>query len=134
MQIVFHWQAVALATAAAWVLYVLWFSPFLFGGLWQRLEQLSDEGVRAGLLTRLALALVAAAAQAICLAGFFNFTQSSSFAMGALAALQLGLGLAAPAVVLLLVMGRRKAGLLGIYLGWLLISQLLAGGLLAAWH
>jgi len=52
--------------------------------------------------------------------------------MGALAALQLCLGMAVPAGVLLLVMGRRRAGLICIYLGWLLLSQVLAGGLLAS--
>jgi len=132
MQIVFHWRAVALATAAAWFLYVLWFSPFLFGGLWQRMEQLSDEGVRAGLLSRLGLALVVAAAQALCLDGFFNFTRSGSFLMGSLAALQLSLGLFVPAGALMLLMGRRKLGLWGVYLGCILLGQMLAGGILAA--
>ncbi|HTA16498.1 MAG TPA: DUF1761 domain-containing protein [bacterium] len=132
MQITFNWEAVALATVLSWVLYVLWFSPFVFGGPWQRLEQLSDEGVRAGLLLRLGLAFVASAAQSVCLDGFFNFTRSNNFYMGALAALQLSLCLAVPAGVMLLVMGRRNAGLIGIYLGWLLLSQILCGGLLAA--
>jgi Protein of unknown function (DUF1761) len=132
MQIAFDWEAVALATVLSWILYVLWFSPFVFGGLWQRLEQLSDEGVREGLLTRLILALVASAAQSLCLDGFFNFTRSNNFYMGALAALQLCLCLAVPAGILLLVMGRRKPGLIGIYLGWLLLSQILSGGILAA--
>ncbi|HTB21382.1 MAG TPA: DUF1761 domain-containing protein [bacterium] len=131
MNIEFHWGAVAISATASFVLYVLWFSPFVFGRAWQRLEQLSDEGVRAGLLLRLGLAVVAATAQAFCLDGFFNFTRSSDFVMGALAALQLCLGLAVPAGILLLVMGRRRAGLIGIYLGWLLVSQVLAGGLLA---
>jgi hypothetical protein len=132
MNIEFHWGAVALAAGASWILYVLWFSPYVFGRAWQSLEQLSDEGVRAGLLPRLGLALVAASAQAFCLDGFFNFTRSNSFVMGALAALQLCLGMAVPAGVLLLVMGRRRAGLICIYLGWLLLSQVLAGGLLAS--
>jgi hypothetical protein len=132
MQITFDWEAVALATVASWVLYVLWFSPFVFGGPWQRLEQLSDEGVRAGLLVRLCLAFAASAAQAVCLDGFFNFTRSNNFYMGALAALQLCVCLAVPAGVLMLHMGRRKPGLIGIYLGWLLLSQMLCGGLLAA--
>lgn len=134
MQIAYHWQAVAAATAMAWVLFVLWFSPYAFGGLWQSLEQLSDEGVRAGLAARLGLAFVASAAQALCLAGFFNFTQSSTFVMGLLAALQLSLCLAIPAGLLMLVMGRRHPGLIGIYLGWVLLSQALTGGLIAAWR
>lgn len=132
MQITFNWEAVALATVVSWIFYVLWFSPFVFGGPWQRLEQLSDEGVQAGLLARLGIAFVASAAQSICLDGFFNFTRSSNFYMGALASLQLCLCLAVPAGILLLVMGRRKPGLIGIYLGWLLLSQMLCGGLLAA--
>jgi len=123
---------VALATLAGLVLHVIWFSPYVFGALWQRLEQLSDEGVRAGLLARLALAFAASAGQALVLAGFFNFTGSNTFLMGALAALQLSVGLAAPIAVMVLVMGRRHAALIGVYLGWLLLSQVLAGGLLAA--
>jgi hypothetical protein len=134
MQIVFHWQAIGLATVAAWFVYVLWFSPFVFGSLWQRLERLSDESVRAGLLPRLGLAVVVAAAQAVVLAGFFNFTRSSSIEMGALAALQLSLGLFAPGAALIVVMGGRKSALVAIYVGGMVLSQIVAGGLLAGWQ
>ncbi|MGH7442202.1 MAG: DUF1761 family protein, partial [bacterium] len=122
------------ATAAAWVLFVVWFSPFVFGGAWARLENLSDEGVRSSLLPRLGLALLISVAQALCLAGFFNFTGSDGFLMGALAGLQLCVGLVLPAGLLILLMGRRHPALIGIYLGWLLLAQALAGGILAAWH
>ncbi len=130
MPIVFHAKAVFAAAAAQWVFYVLWFSPFFLGGLWQRLEQVPDEGMRTDLAARLGLALAVALAQALCLEGFFNFTHSDTFTMGALAGLQLGLGLAAPGAVLMLLMGRRKPGLIPVYVGWLLLSQALAGGIL----
>jgi hypothetical protein len=133
MQILFNWPAVALAAFAGLVLHIIWFSPYILGSVWQRLEGLSDDQVKAGLLPRLGVALIAAAAQSICLAGFLNFTQSNTFLMGVLAALELGACLAGPIVAMVLVMGRRRAALLGIYLGWLLVSQAMAGGLLASW-
>jgi len=92
---------------------------------WQTLQQIAGGTDSA--------ALIAAAAQSICLAGFLNFTQSNTFLMGVLAALELGACLAGPIVAMVLVMGRRRAALLGIYLGWLLVSQAMAGGLLASW-
>ena len=134
MHINYNWQAVAVSTIVGLVLYGIWFTPYVCGGLWQRLEQLSDEGVRASLLPRLAVALIVSAAQSLCLGGFLNFTQSSSFAMGVLLALQLSLGLVVPALALFLLMGRRPIALMGVYLGWLLLSQMVAGGLLATWR
>ncbi len=133
MQILFNWPAVALAALSGLVLHLIWFSPYVFGSLWQRLEGLSDNAVKDGLLPRLGIALLASAAQSVCLAGFLNFTQSNTFLMGVLAALELGVCLAGPIVAMVLVMGRRRIGLLGIYLGWLLLSQAMAGGLLASW-
>jgi Protein of unknown function (DUF1761) len=133
MSIEFNWPAVALAALSGLVLHLIWFSPYVLGGLWQRLEKLSDADLKAGLLPRLGLATLVCAAQSLCLAGFMNFTQSNTFLMGVLAALQLGIGLAGPAIAMVLVMGRRPAGLIGIYLGWLLLSQAMAGGILASW-
>ncbi len=132
MTIVFPWPAIALAAAAAWILHLLWFSPFAFGDAWARLEGLDDAGARAALPGRLALAALASAAQALCLAGFFNFTGSRGFLMGALAGLQLCLGLAVPGGLLILAMGRRRLALGAVYLGWLVVAQVLAGGVLAA--
>jgi Protein of unknown function (DUF1761) len=133
MSIMFNWPAVALAALSGLVLHLIWFSPYVLGGPWQRLEKLDDADVKAGLLPRLGFAFLVSAAQSLCLAGFMNFTQSNTFLMGVLAALQLGLGLAVPAIAMVLVMGRRRLGLTGIYVGWLLLSQAMAGGILASW-
>lgn len=134
MQITYYWPAVALCTLLGVVIHTIWFSPLVLGGLWQRLTGLSDEDARQGLLPRLGLALLSAFATSLCLAGFFNFTGSSTFMMGAMAGLQFFLGLVVPAIALVHVMARRPLLLLALDLGPVLLNALVLGGLLAAWR
>jgi hypothetical protein len=134
MDIDINWPAVTLATLLGLIVYLIWFSPYAFGGLWKRLEQFPADSDWPDLLPRLIAALVVYFAHALCLDGFFNFTKSNTFFMGVLAALQLSVGLAVPMLALSLIMGRRKIGLIAIYGGWMLLCQALAGGLLAAWQ
>lgn len=134
MIINYNWPAVALAMLLGVVLHAIWYSPYVFGGLWARLEGLEDEEVRRGFLPRLGVAVLASAALAFGLAGFFNFTGSNSFLLGALAGLQLTGALALPSLALVLVMGRRPMGLLAVHAGALLLSATLIGGLLGAWR
>jgi len=134
MQITFYWPAVALCTLLGVVIHAIWFSPLVMGGLWQRLAQLSDEDARKGLLPRLGLALLASFATSLCLSGFFNFTGSSTFMMGAMAGLQFLLGLVIPAMALTHVMARRPPLLLVLDLGPVLLNAIVLGGVLAAWR
>lgn len=132
MRIVFHPAGLALATLGLALFYVLWYSPWVFGRLWARLDALPEEELDRGLWSRLGLALAAAAAQAFCLDGFMSFTGTQTFLQGALLGLQLGLGLSLPALAVALAMARRPWSLLGLHAGWALLSLALGAGLLGA--
>jgi hypothetical protein len=128
-----NWPAVSLAMVLGVVVGALWYSKPLFGGAWQRLSNLDDAALKQGFMPRLALAVCANLASAWCLAGFFNFTHSNSFFLGALAGLELCVGLVAPSMALEHVFGRRSPKLLAINLGHAALVLALQGGLLASW-
>ncbi|HXB97549.1 MAG TPA: DUF1761 domain-containing protein [bacterium] len=134
MNLVINWGGVALAAGVGLFIYALWYSPFVFGKLWQRLEGLDDAQSAAGVLPRLGAALGTALLQALLLAGAFNFTASNDFMMGSLAGAQLWLGLVAPALALAELPGRRSWPLLGLHSGVALLVLVLQGGLLASWR
>ena len=134
MQIVFHWQAVLLSALVGLVVTAIWYSPLAFHQVLRRLSGDGGDGEAAASAQALGLgiAALAALATALCLDGFFNFTRSSSFGMGALAGLQLFIGLVLPAMAVAHVFSRRPALLLALHLGPLLINALLMGGLIAS--
>lgn len=134
MQIVFHWQAVLLATLVGVIISSIWYSPLVFLKAWQRLSGLSDEQLKAGMgpLAGLGLALAGSLITALCLDGFFTFTGSRDFMMGAMAGLQLGLGLVVPAMAVEHAFARRPWPLLALNLGPVLINAVLMGGLIAS--
>jgi hypothetical protein len=134
MNLVINWGGVALATGVGVFIYALWYSPFVVGKLWQRLEGLDDAQAAAGVLPRLGAALAAAFLQGLLLAGSFNFTGSNDFLMGSLAAAQLWLCLVAPALALVELPGRRSWRLLSLHAGVILAVMVLQGGLLASWR
>ena len=134
MNLVINWGGVALAAGVGLFIYALWYSPFVFGKLWQRLEGVDEAGAAAGVLPRLSAALVAAFLQGLVLAADFNFTGSNNFLMGSLAGAQLWLCLAAPVLALAELPGRRSWGLLGLHAGVVLLVLVLQGGLLASWR
>lgn len=134
MQIVFHWQAILLASLVGVIVSAIWYSPLVFFKPWQRLSGLSDEQLKAGFgpLTGLLIGLVGALLSAICLDGFFTFTGSNNFMMGAMAGLQLFLGLVLPAMAVEHAFARRPWALLALNLGPVLINAALMGGLIAS--
>lgn len=132
MQIIFHWQAVFLATLVGSIITAIWYSPLGLGKPWQRLSGLQDEQTQKGFAPLLGLAVLGAFVMALCLDGFFNFTQSSSFGMGAMAGLQLSLGLVLPAMAVEHGFGRRPWALLGLNLAPVLVNAVVMGGLIAS--
>ncbi len=132
MQIVFHWQAVAMAALVGLIVSAVWYSPLVFHKAWQRLSGLSDEALQQGFLPSLGIAAVGSLLSAVCLDAAFNFTGSNSFGMGALAGLQLSLGLVVPALAAEHAFGRRPWALLALNLGPVLINAVLMGGLIAS--
>jgi hypothetical protein len=134
MALVINWGGVAVAAVVGLFIYSLWYTPFVFGPLWQRLEGVDDAKAAAGVWPRLGAGLVAAFLQALLLAGAFNFTGSNSFLMGALAGAQLWLCLVAPVQAMAELPGRRSWALLGMQSGAVLLVLVLQGGLLASWR
>lgn len=132
MQIVLHWQAIALAALVGTTISAIWYSPLVFHKAWSRLSGLSDEALKAGFGLAFGLSVLGAFLQALCLDGFFNFTGSNNFAMGAMAGLQLCLGLVIPAMVAEHAFGRRPWALLALNVGPVLINAVLMGGLIAS--
>jgi hypothetical protein len=132
MNIVFHWQAIFMATLVGVIVSAIWYSPLVFHKLWQQLSGLSDERLKQGFGLSLGLAVLGSLATALCLDGFFNFTGSNSFAMGAMAGLQLFLGLVLPAMVTEHAFGRRPWPLLALNLGPVAINAIVMGGLIAS--
>lgn len=134
MQIVFHWQAVLMATLVGVIVQAVWYSPLVFLKEWQRLSGVSDEKLKSGLgpMAGLGLALLGSLAMALCLDGFFTFTGSNTFMMGAMAGLQLSLGLVVPALAVEHAFAQRPWPLLALNLGPVLINAVLVGGLVAS--
>lgn len=132
MQLRFFWPAIAVATVLGMLIPALWFAPKALGRRWQELCGLSDEALKDP-LPRLGYALVCSFVTAFGLAGFMNFTGSSTFLQGAVFGLQLGIAFLATAFSVDYVFAKRPLKLLLITLTPNLLSLALMGGLLAAW-
>jgi hypothetical protein len=133
MQIVFHWQAVLLAALVGVVIPALFYSPFAFLKLWLRLSGISEEAFKQrSMWLPLGLGIAGALLSALCLDGFFAFTGSNDFGMGALAALQLYGGLVLPAQAISHAYDGKPWSLFGLNLVPGLLNAAIMGGLIAA--
>jgi hypothetical protein len=134
MQIVFHWQAVLLAALVGVAVPGLWYSPLAFFKTWLRLSGMDESTFRAGggPMIGLGLSVLAALLGALTLDGFFAFTGSNDFQMGALAALQLYLGLVLPGLAVEHAYNKKPWALFGLNLVPGLLNAALMGGLIAS--
>lgn len=134
MQIVFHWQAILLAALVGVVVPGIWYSPLVFFKTWLRLSNMTEEQFRSGgsPMVALGLSVVGALISALTLDGFFNFTGSNDFLMGALAALQLYGGLVLPAQAVTHAYEKKPWALFALNLGPGLINAAVMGGLIAS--
>lgn len=134
MQIVFHWQAVLLATLVGVVVSAVWYSPLVFLKPWMRLNNMTEEQLKAGMgpLAGLGLGAASAFLQALCLDAAFAFTGSNSFGMGALAGLQLALALVLPPLAVEHAFAHRPWALLGLNAAPIVLNAVIMGGLIAS--
>ncbi len=128
-----NWLAVLAATAAAFVLGGLWYSPLLFGKRWQAAAGLSDEQVNSGSPALIfggafVLALIASA----CFAFFLGPRPELGFATSA--GLAAGLCWVATSFGINGLFQREKASLVLINAGYHTLQFTLIGLILGLWH
>jgi len=101
--------AVAAAAVSAFVIGGVWYSPLLLGKAWQRLVDLPDEALSAGLARTFIVSGIASVVMALNLAAFIGPDAGVGFA--AFAGAAAGLGWVAPALGITFAFERRPVGL-----------------------
>jgi Protein of unknown function (DUF1761) len=128
-----HYPAVLAAAAVHFAIGGLWYSPLLFGKLWQREAGLSDEQLKQGPMGLIfGLAFLAALVMAFNLAAFIGAKASLTFAI--FAGLAAGLGWVAMSLGVLYLFERRSLKLWLINSGYLVLAFTLMGAVLGAWR
>ena len=127
-----NWLAVLAATAAAFVLGGLWYSPILFAKAWQRAAGVSDEALKnASMPVVFGLAFVFTLVMAANLAFFVN---GVDLAMTLAYSLAAGLGWAALGLGVVALFERRPPAYFLINGGYLTLAFLLMGLIIGLWR
>lgn len=127
-----NWLAVLVAALSTFALGGLWYSPLLFGRLWQRHAALSDEDLKRGVARAFGGAFVCAAIGATNLAFFLGAEATAAF--GAAAGAATGIGWIGTALTTTFLFERRSGVLVAIDAGYHAIAYTVMGALLGAWH
>lgn len=127
-----NFLAVIAAAAGAFVIGGVWYSPLLFGRVWQQLVGLTDEQLGRSVGRVFGGAFVLALVMALNLAAFVGPTATAAF--GAMAGLAAGLGWVAAGLGVTYLFERRPLKLFVINAGYHVVTFTWMGLLLGAWH
>ena len=128
-----NWLAVVVAALSMFAVGAIWYSPMLFGRVWQRAAGLSDaDAARGNMPLIFALAFVLTLLMAANLAFFLGHQASLGFAVAA--SLAAGLGWAAFGLSLVALFERRPLAYFLINGGYLTVGFLVMGVILGLWR
>lgn len=129
-----NWMAIVAAALANFVIGGLWYSPALFGKVWQRANGFSDADLKKGSPAVIfGLSFVFCLIMAANLAAFVSGPETTlSFAI--LAGIAAGLGWAALGLCVVALFERRPASYMLVNGGYLTVSFAVMGAILGAWR
>lgn len=129
---------ILVAAVAAFGIGALWYSPALFGGEWMKLSKMSEADIaatRQGGIWKAYLAQFAAILVCYSVLGFLIASSvTMSAAEGAFLALLVWIGFIATETVGALLWERKPLKLIMISLAGTLISMVVGGAIIGAWH
>jgi len=128
-----NWLAVLVAAVASFAIGSLWYSPVLFGKVWQREAEMTDEKIKNGNMAKIfGLAFVLSFIISLCLALFF--AGQVSFTEGLMYGFFTGAFWVAAALGILYLFEHKSLKLWFINAGYHIVTFTVMGGILGAWH
>mgnify|MGYP006277677953 CR=1 FL=1 len=128
-----NFWAIGVAAISSFVIGALWYSPLLFGKIWQREAKLSDEAIaNSNMVKTFGLTFLLSLIIAFNLAAFIGPTGTLSFGLFAGAAA--GMGWVATALGILYLFEQQSLKLWLINSGYHAVTFTIMGGILGAWH
>lgn len=129
-----NWLAVLAAVVVRMVVGGIWYSPLLFVRPWQALTGVTPETMRSGLGKAIALDLVMSLLMAMTLANILGIAHITDWLGGALMGVWAWVGFVLATQLPLMTYENRPLKLVAINTGAILVSLVLMGALLGAWH
>lgn len=128
-----NYVAILVAAVSSFVIGSLWYSPILFGKVWQREAKLTDEEIKNSNMAKIfGLTFVLSLIISFNLAAFIGPEATLTFGLFAGAAA--GLGWVATALGILYLFEKRSAKLWLINAGYHAVTFTIMGGILGAWQ
>jgi hypothetical protein len=127
------WLAVIVAAVVKFLIGWGWYSPMLFGKQWQDLNRMTAADVQAGMVPALIAEAVGDLIMAYVLARFVGH-YGFGFGVGVLVGFMAWLGFVATVLANQIFYERKPQQLVVINGGYLLVSLVIMGAILGAWH
>ena len=128
-----NWLAVLAATAAAFLLGALWYSPVMFGKVWMRAAGVTPEQIESGAAKVFGIAFVFEFLMASNLAMFLN-DPGTTLTWGATAGFLAGVGWIALGIGVISLFERRPWSYVLVNGGYMGVSLTVMGAILGAWR
>jgi hypothetical protein len=129
-----NYAAVLVAAIAQMVIGAIWYSPGLFAKQWSKLVGRKLEDMRKDAAMSYGLAALAALITAFVLAHIVGYAMADTVVKGLQTGFWVWLGFVATTSAVNTVFAGRPSKLWAIDSGYFLVSLLVGGGILAAWH
>lgn len=129
-----NWIAVITAAFTNFMLGGLWYSPLLFGKIWQKENKLSDEDLKKGNMARIfGFSFVWSLVMAFNLSMFLN-DSATTLSWGIAAGFLAGFGWVAMAIYIIGLFERKSTTYMLINSGYMIVSFLLMGAIIGVWR
>jgi hypothetical protein len=129
-----NWLAIIVAALANFLVGGLWYSPLLFGKLWMKENNFTEEELRKGNMPKIfGLTFVFSFVMAFNLAMYLNDAGTTA-SWGAIAGFLAGFGWVAMAILVIGQFERKSTKYMLIHAGYVTISFILMGLIIGAWR
>lgn len=129
-----NWPAIIVAALANFLVGGLWYSPLLFGKLWMKENNFTEEEVQKGNMPKIfGLTFVFSFVMAFNLAMYLNDAGTTA-SWGAIAGFLAGFGWVAMAIFVIGQFERKSTKYMLIHAGYVTISFILMGLIIGAWR
>lgn len=128
-----NYLAVLVAAVSCFIIGGLWYSPLLFANIWMREAHITEESVKQANMTKIfGLSFILTLIISFNLAAFLG--PDSDLFWGMTAGALAGIGWVAASIGIIYLFERKSLKLFLINAGYLVISFIVAGGIIGAWH
>jgi len=134
MHVELNWAAVLVAALAKFFQGWLWFSPALFYKPWKRLSGVTDESMKHGMGTAIAIWVLGAFLTSFILAHFIHWTNTTTALRGAGIAFHVWIGFVLVFMLDDYAAEKRPLSLVAIKAGGQLVGLLIMGAILGGWQ